>query len=370
MNSLKLTGEYGEDRATKKVEFLRRAGWGEGSINPMQADASMRTYDSVYIDRPSGVRSAILMDAHPAYDLRTREFLLFTRILREYGFSAPEIYCEDQENGFVLLEHLGAGLFTNVIKENSCDIRDIYRYAVDLLLELSILSKEIKSDVISSSLAIESGSSFNMYYSEEEYYREIDLFPRWWLAIDGGCKGETSSSLLEDFRTLASQLCKIAAINQDCLVLRDYHADNLLLLEDRVGIANVGLLDYQDAVFGHYIYDLVSLLQDARYDIGKELEDDMINYYLSRAIGRGIVNSHEEFRAMYHIYGFQRNLKIIGVFVRLSRVYEKHNYINMIPRVWSYVNERNIVGCPGEMDDLVAIVKKYAATDIEWIINT
>jgi aminoglycoside/choline kinase family phosphotransferase len=116
-------------------------------------------------------------------------------------------------------------------------------------------------------------------------------------------------------------------------VLRDYHAENIMLLG---ALHKQGLLDFQDALNGHPAYDLVSLLQDARRDVSPELEATMFNHYVS-ATG---ANS-QEFLADYARLGAQRNTKIVGIFVRLWRRDGKQRYLDLIPRVWGLL-ERDL----------------------------
>ena len=117
------------------------------------------------------------------------------------------------------------------------------------------------------------------------------------------------------------------------LVLRDYHVDNLMLLEGRSGIAACGLLDFQDAVIGPRSYDLVSLLEDARRDVSPDLAAAMLEQYLAAfpALDR------EAFAASYAILGAQRNCKIVGIFTRLDRRDGKPIYLRHIPRVWRLI---------------------------------
>jgi hypothetical protein len=112
-------------------------------------------------------------------------------------------------------------------------------------------------------------------------------------------------------------------------VLRDYHAENIMLLGGQPG-APQGLIDFQDALVGHPAYDLVSLLQDARRDVSEELETMMLLHYAHHA---GIAD--EEFLADYARLGAQRNAKIVGIFTRLNARDGKPKYLSMIPRVWS-----------------------------------
>ena len=113
------------------------------------------------------------------------------------------------------------------------------------------------------------------------------------------------------------------------VTLRDYHADNLMLL-DRPGVQGLGLLDFQDALAGHPAYDLVSLLQDARRDVSPALEQAMLDRFAGPAAAA--------FRASYEVLGAQRNVKILGVFVRLRDRDGRQGYVERLPRVWGYLD--------------------------------
>jgi len=113
-------------------------------------------------------------------------------------------------------------------------------------------------------------------------------------------------------------------------VLRDFHVDNLMVVEGREGIARCGLLDFQDAVYGPVTYDLVSLLEDARRDVSPAVAKEMLARY--QAAMQPL--DRPAFEASYAALGAQRNAKIIGIFTRLCRRDGKAGYLQHIPRVW------------------------------------
>lgn len=114
--------------------------------------------------------------------------------------------------------------------------------------------------------------------------------------------------------------------------MRDYHAENLMLLDHHTGLQSIGLLDYQDALIGHPAYDLVSLLQDARRDTSPELQDSMVKWFIDTSR-----QDPETFLRDYAIIGAQRNLKIVGIFARLWLRDGKPSYLDLIPRVWNHL---------------------------------
>jgi len=121
------------------------------------------------------------------------------------------------------------------------------------------------------------------------------------------------------------------------LVLRDYHVDNLMLIEGRTGLAACGLLDFQDAVMGSPAYDLVSLLEDARRDVSPDLAAKLSEHYLAAfsALDRAA------FTAAAAVLAAQRNCKILGIFTRLCVRDRKPQYLVHTPRLWRLV-ERDV----------------------------
>jgi hypothetical protein len=118
-------------------------------------------------------------------------------------------------------------------------------------------------------------------------------------------------------------------------VLRDYHAENIMLVSGRAGIGHFGLLDFQDAVTGHPAYDLASVLEDARRDVTPAIEREMLERYRN-ATGQGLA-----FERAYWALAAQRNTRILGVFTRLWKRDGKSHYTQFQPRMWGLL-ERNL----------------------------
>jgi aminoglycoside/choline kinase family phosphotransferase len=284
--------------------FHAAHGWGDADILPLAGDASFRRYFRVVAPG----RSAVLMDAPPPNE-DPRPFLAVAEHLRAQGFSAPEPLARDLANGLVLLEDFGDARMREVVDAAPEAEQRIYREAVDLLVELH-----------------RQPAAALKPYDMAEYQREAGLFTEWYcpaieLAVD-----------VPGYRAAwAEALAPLEAV-PPVTVLRDYHAENIMLLESREGIYNLGLLDFQDALAGHPAYDLVSLLQDARRDVSPELEAAMLARY----------RSHEPLDdAAYALLGAQRNAKILGIFTRLWKRDGKPRYLSFQPRVWGYL-ERDL----------------------------
>ena len=284
--------------------FLARHGWAGAEIRPLAGDASFRRYFRIH----DGDRTAVLMDAPPEHE-DSAPFLAIGAHLRDLGLAAPAPLGIDLGAGLILLEDFGNDRVTPVLAADPARETDIYAGAIDILAELH---RHPAPDI--------------RRYDVTELRREVRLFVEWYLPA-----ARLAEALGYD--AAWDTVWPLAVPEQPVLTLRDYHADNLMLL----GGGRLGLLDFQDALAGHPAYDLVSLLQDARRDVTPAVEAAMLDRY----IGAARIADAAAFRASYEVLGAQRNTKILGVFARLRDRDGKANYIPLMPRVWAHL-ERNL----------------------------
>ncbi len=276
--------------------FLAAAGWGDAEIRPLAGDASFRRYFRAVAPG----RSAVLMDAPPQHE-DSRPFLAVADHLQNLGFKAPRVLARDLDEGLILLEDFGDARMAEVIAADPARETPIYTAAIDLLRDLH---RHPAGDLPP--------------YDRTVYAREAALFPEWYMPAVGLIVPSGHDE------AWAEALAPIAD-DRSVTVLRDYHAENIMLLAD----GGLGLLDFQDALAGHPAYDLVSLLQDARRDVAPELEAAMLAHY-------GPIDD-----AAYALLGAQRNAKILGIFTRLWKRDGKPRYLAYQPRVWAYL-ERDL----------------------------
>lgn len=284
--------------------FLETHGWTGARIEPLAGDASFRRYFRVVADG----RRAILMDAPPPHE-NPRPFIEVARWLTERSFAAPAIHALDLDRGLVLLEDFGDVRLRETADDDAEAAVPLYEAAIDLLVSLRHHpAGELRA------------------YDRAELHREAGLLTEWYCPAVGVPVDE------EGYRAAWDEVLGHADARVPVTVLRDYHAENLMLVGEQRAL---GLLDFQDALAGHPAYDLVSLLQDARRDVDPALEDRMLARYRA-ATGEG-----DTFMQAYHVLGAQRNAKIIGIFTRLWKRDGKPRYPTLCPRVWSYL-ERDL----------------------------
>lgn len=296
------------DRNTLCESFLSQTPYANWQRGPLAGDASNRRYE-----RLSGAegQTVVLMDAPPEKGEDIRPFVRIADYLRAQGLSAPEILAQDPENGFLLLEDLGDDLYARIIEREPVLERELYEAATDALVALHQAPMPELESYGPRLMAEMAGLAFSKYRA--------------------GILGEGDADLQARFENQFEDILRETVKGDPVLVQRDYHAENLLWLPDRDGVARVGLLDFQDARAGHPAYDLVSLLQDARRDVPAGIEMQMISRYITAAGA-----DESGFRTAYTVLGVQRNLRILGVFARLSLDYGKPHYVDLIPRVWDH----------------------------------
>lgn len=302
------------DRSKEMDQFLHRTGWHGATRAMLAGDASFRRYERVRWNDTI----AVLMDAPPPWE-DVRPFVAVTELLTTSGVSVPAILAADADEGFLLLEDLGDSIYTRLLKADATRETEFYHAAVDALVAIHRASQHHRA----------SFAQALKPYDEAVYLREAALFVEWFLPQVVGM--ESAHALRDAYREAWRAVLANAPLKRTTLVHRDYHADNLLWLADREGHRAVGMLDYQDALWGDPAYDLVSLLEDARRDVGAHTAYSSYARFLE-AMGE----EPSEFAERYAILGAQRNAKIIGIFTRLCVRDGKPHYLDYLPRVWAH----------------------------------
>lgn len=286
--------------------FLERYGWGGARRGRLAGDASFRHYDRI----EDGSRRAVLMDAPPPKE-DVRPFVAIARQLESLDYSAPRLLGVDEMHGLLLLEDLGDDTYTRLLARGH-DEEALYRLAVDLLADLHHRPNAVPAGLPP--------------YDDQRLLTEALLLTDWYMPAVGM---PVSPAARDAYIAAWTELFPTARAVPETMVLRDFHVDNLMLL-DRPGLAACGLLDFQDAVAGPITYDLMSLLEDARRDIDAGLIARMKDRYA----GNFPTLDRTAFDASWAVMAAQRHAKVIGIFTRLCRRDGKPQYLGHIPRVW------------------------------------
>ncbi|HSG04245.1 MAG TPA: phosphotransferase [Marinobacterium sp.] len=278
-----------------------------GELEVVSGDASFRRY----FRARSGDSRFIAVDAPPDKE-DSSPFVTIGQRWYAAGVRVPQIICADLQQGFMLLEDFGDALLLPHLQSSSSPTP--YDQAMCTLLHLQQLD----------------GAELPLY-DDAVLKREMSLFDEWFLGRCLGLDLEDWSALLE---TLHQQLSERAQAQLQVPVHRDFHSRNLMPLAD----GDLGVIDYQDALFGPVTYDLVSLLRDSYIEWPQEQVEVWVEIYRQQLRSVGFeVPDQQAFLKDFYLMGMQRQLKVVGIFCRLWLRDGKSGYLKDIPRTFGYL---------------------------------
>ena len=289
--------------------FLTESGWASATRAQLAGDASSRNYLRLTL----GAQTAILMDSPAGGADDPAQFLKIAHHLAALNLSPPSCFAQDLAHGLLLLEDLGDRVFARILPSRPQDEVALYALAVDVLYHLQCApAPQDLPNLNPSDWADAAMLSLTRYAAAVSE----DVHP------------------VRDLNDALAEAISVHANGPRVLILRDYHAENLLHLPARKGLAQVGLLDFQLAQLGQPCYDLVSLLQDARRDVSEETVAVVKDHFLSLT---GQLET--DFSAAYATFGAQRALRILGIFAQLCTHQGKAQYLPLLPRVWGHLQK-------------------------------
>lgn len=296
----------------------QQKGWGEapsGQLQVASADASFRQY----FRWSDGVRSLIIMDAPPPQE-DVRPFLRIAGLLSEAGVHTPEILAADPQQGFLLMEDLGARTFLESIQAgvSPAELERMFVGAIDVLVRWQVQSRPgVLPD-----------------YDETVLRRELQLFPDWFVARH--LERQFDPAQQADWDELCTVLLSSHLAETQIFVHRDYMPRNLMTAPGEPGV-----LDFQDALYGPASYDITSLFADAFFNLPLAERESWIQRYWqqARAAGVALPEQFEVFLGQSRLMGVQRHLKVLGIFARIHYRDGKPRYLQDAPRFIAYLRD-------------------------------
>ena len=298
----------GSDREQKLIAWLSENGYEKASIADLSGDASFRKY---YRVKKKNL-SYVVMDCPPDKE-NLKSFISVSEKLHNAKVNAPKLFDCDQENGFLVLSDLGDDLYSR--KLDSETVYCLYTDALEAIVKMQF------------SVDCSDLESFDELYQEEN-----NLFIDWFLG--NHLEINKDDGYLDPINTEFNRLNVLLKDIPQTFVHRDFHSRNLLVTDTN----NPGVIDYQDAVIGPITYDLVSLLKDCYVTWDDGLIEDMLESFFTR-IKSNNINNISDFRYWFDMTGLQRHIKAIGIFSRLNYRDYKDNYLQDIPRTYSYIDK-------------------------------
>ena len=314
------------------------------TVRAASADASFRRY--LRVDTANG--SCIVMDAPPDKE-NCEPFVRIARLMLDAGLYAPRILAWDEPQGFMLLDDIGSQTMMDVINRDDPQANHgLYMRAVDALLTLQQSSRP----------------SVLPAYDEALLQRELSLFPDWYLTQHRQLQIDSAQREMLDktFKTIIQRNLAAPSV----YVHRDFMPRNLMMPHDPTE-QRLGVLDFQDAVYGPITYDIASLMRDAFLTWEEDVVLDVTIRYWERARKLGLMDFedwHNDFGAFYRAVewmGLQRHLKVAGIFARLTLRDGKPKYLADAPRFINYI--RTTASRYSDLTPLLRLIDKIEGTE-------
>jgi aminoglycoside/choline kinase family phosphotransferase len=296
------------------------------TVRLASADASFRRYFRVDTTRPAAP-TRIVMDAPPDKE-NSDPFVQVAKLMAEAGVTAPQVLEWDRPNGFLLLDDLGRETMLDVIDPAHADAsRPLYDQAIDALIRWQLSSKP----------------GVLPPYDRALLERELALFPEWYIGRHRGVaiEGKLKERLERSFKLIVESNLASPSV----YVHRDFMPRNLMIgvaPTPGTGVSSgtaLGVLDFQDAVYGPITYDIASLMRDAFLSWDEEFVLDItVRYWVAaRKAGLPVDPDFGAFYRAVEWMGLQRHLKVAGIFARLTLRDGKPRYLADTPRFIAYI---------------------------------
>jgi N-acetylmuramate 1-kinase len=288
---------------------------------PIAGDASYRSFYRLTSSKGSRI---IVFSQREKYQ-NLIAYSAVNNFLKKNRIFTPKLYNHNYKNGIIIIEDLGNNSFYKVLLKQKNKFFT-YKKLVNLLIKIQKI--EPKSKITN----VFGKAHFLKKYTTKFLHKESDLFFDWYLPLF--LKKNKVKSIKKRTKKILSKLYNSLYFSNSYFVHRDFHAQNLMKLGNKIGV-----IDTQDAIIGNPTYDLVSLIDDVRIKTSSKLKEKVFKYYLKKTIFVHRKNSNK-FLEDFNILSVQRSLKIIGIFSRLFKRDKKNNYLKFIPYTWKILETR------------------------------
>ena len=289
------------------------------TLKKIKGDASFRSFYRKKNDK----KNSIIVYAKKEKEKNLLVYDAINRLLIDNKILAPKLYKENYKQNFIEIEDFGDDTVFKLLKKSGSNKVNLYKKSIDILGKIQkIKQKNIKNF---------NGKNYKVpTYENDKLFKESKLFSAWY------AKKYISKKKLPTFNIEINKQIKFLLSNlklkNDTFVHRDFHVSNLMKYKKKLAT-----IDTQDALIGNRAYDLASLIDDVRFKSNKKLKDNIYNYYLK--LNKNKINT-DILLNDFEILSVIRNMKIIGIFVRLAVRDKKKKYLKLIPYAWKLIELR------------------------------
>jgi N-acetylmuramate 1-kinase len=289
------------------------------NLKQIKGDASFRSF---FRNKKKNL-SSIIVYAKKDKKLNLLIYDAINKILIKNNILAPKLINENYSKNFIEIQDFGNQTIFRFLKKNNKSKLLIFKKIINLLGKIQLIKdREI--------INFKKKNYMVPKYSSKLLFEEAKLFSNWY--VPQKLPQANQSKFKKDYEKVIKILIKKISLNNDVFVHRDFHVSNLMLINSKIGV-----VDTQDALFGNRAYDLASLIDDVRFKTSNILKEKIFDIYLKSQKRLSV----KKFRNDFEIISVLRNLKIIGIFTRLSMRDNKKDYLKLIPYTWSLIRLRS-----------------------------
>ena len=288
-------------------------------LKKISGDASFREFYRIRKNK----KTSILVFAKKEKFRNLIVYSVVNNILNKHKILSPQLIKNYYKDNMIEITDLGDKSFFDYIKNKKNKLKD-YKKLIDLILKL----QQIK---LKNSYFFEKKKIKFTKYSLEELQQESDLFFDWYLKFL--IKSKDNSKVKKVLKQELNNIYKKLNFKNYSFTHRDFHASNIMITNNKLSI-----IDSQDAIIGNPLYDVASLIDDVRIKLPIKLQDALLKYYIlkTKFKAKNKINLKNDF----DILSVQRNLKILGIFIRLYKRDKKPNYLKYLPYTWTLIERR------------------------------
>ena len=291
----------------------------KSKITKIKGDASFRSF----YRKKNNKENSIIVHAKKEKEKNLLIYAAINSLLIENKILAPKLYKENYKKNFIEIEDFGDDTVFKLLRKSGSNKINLYKKSIDLLIEI----QKIKQNIIKNF----KGKNYKVpIYENDKLFKEAKLFSDWY-AKKYISKKKLLTVNIEINKQIKFLLSNLKMQNET-LVHRDFHVSNLMRYKKKFAT-----IDTQDALIGNRAYDLASLIDDVRFKSNKKLKDNIYNYYLK--LSKNKINKVILLND-FEILSVIRNMKIIGIFVRLATRDKKKTYLKLIPYAWQLIELR------------------------------
>ena len=288
-------------------------------IKKISGDASFREFYRVKKNH----KTSIIVFAKKDKFKNLLVYCVVNRILNKHKILSPKLIKSYYQDNMIEITDLGDKSFYEYIKKKKNKVLD-YKKLIKIILKLQKIKPKKFYYFGKNRIKL-------IKYSLSQLHKDSDLFFDWYLRFT--IKNKNLKKIKKALRQELNNIYKKLHFKNEYFTHRDFHASNIMLSNKKLGV-----IDSQDAIIGNPLYDVVSLIDDVRIKLPKNLQENLLKYFIIQSQFKN--KKKQNFNNDFDILSVQRNLKILGIFARLYKRDQKPNYLKYLPYTWSIIEKR------------------------------